>query len=450
MGATCKFNYKYAPVFASRCRYIDLLGGRGRGGSHTGVDIFIHHITQKQYFRGLFLRQVLSDVRSSLFQDFKDHIELNESIDEGDFDINETTMTIVYKPTGNMIITKGVTKSGGRTAKLKSLSGITHVLIEEADELSKEDFDQLDFSLRTTRGGIIQIYRIYNPPNTEHWIWKEHYNLIDAEEKDYFGHLPAPGVTYFKPQPRTDRNILSIFSTYHDNIQNLDSTTLEKIAAVRESDPEYYYTVILGLVNEGAKGRIFSRWKKITDQVYKDVDARSLFGLDFGLARPAGIVEVKFHKSDCYVREHNYKPLTNMQIAMKMCELGVGTDYVIADSAEPNSIAKLNRGWEEDELVDVHHLIMENKKIKPIYAQMVEGFHVFPALKGPGSIKMGISAVKDLNVFYTEDSKNLNNEYINYKWALDKNKFPIDQPIDDFNHLMDPLRYCVAARVRFY
>lgn len=450
MGATCKFNYRYAPIFASRARYIDLLGGRGRGGSHTGVDIFIHHITQKQYFRGCFLRQVLSDVRASLFQDFKDHIELNESLNEADFDIQENTMTIRYKPTGNMIITKGVTKSGGRTAKLKSLAGITHVLIEEADELSKEDFDQLDFSLRTTRGGIIQIYRIYNPPNTEHWLWKEHYTLIEAGEADYFGDLPKPGTSYFKPQPRSDKNILSIFSTYHDNIDNLDKTTLEKIQSVKESDPEYYYTIILGLVSEGAKGRIFSRWKKITNDAFRNIDARSIFGLDFGLARPAGMVEIKFHKNDCYVRQQNYQPMTNLQICMKMCELGVGSDYTIADSAEPDSIAKIRRGWEEHELSDVKSIIYEGDKIKPIYFQMTDGFNIFPATKGPGSIKLGIGAVKDLNVFVTEDSTDLWEEYINYKWALDKNKFPIDQPIDAYNHLIDPLRYCVMERNKYY
>ena len=128
-----RFNYIYKDVFNTDKRYIDILGGRGRGGSHFATEYALYLITRKEYFRGYFVRQVFSDIRDSLFRDFKDRIDENETINIGDFLIQENSMRITYIPNGNMIISKGVAKDGSRTAKMKSLAGATHVFIEESD-----------------------------------------------------------------------------------------------------------------------------------------------------------------------------------------------------------------------------------------------------------------------------------------------------------------------------
>lgn len=135
--------------------------------SFTGTQYALHLLTLPDYFRGYFMREIFSDIRESLWRDFKDRIEENESLEESDFDFNEGQMTVKYIPTGNMIISKGFKKSSGnRTAKLKSLAGATHVFIEEFDEISQSDFNQLDDSLRTVKGNI-QVVRIFNPPLTQ-------------------------------------------------------------------------------------------------------------------------------------------------------------------------------------------------------------------------------------------------------------------------------------------
>lgn len=461
----CSFNKVYKPLFFNNARYYDLFGGRGRGGSHQGTLLFLHLITQPVYFRGCFLRQVLGDVRGSLFQDFKDRIDEvemeNGSIKLEDFDINDSLMTIKHKKTGNLIISKGVTKSGGRTAKLKSLAGVTHVLIEEADEMGLIDFDQLDLSLRTTKvPGGVKVIRIFNPPGKEHWIWKD-YNLTEAPDEYFKGHAPLNKDEYFIATPKQARVILrnkiskplvvAIFSTYHDNRKFLDRGFIEKLESYLETDPDYYYTIVLGLISEGSRGRIFSRWKFITNDFFNNIDAKSLFCLDFGLASPAGLVELKFVRNNLYIRELNYLPLTNLEIAFKMCLLGITQKHsIVADSAEPHSIAKLRRGFSMDELAGLKDRIMDNGIVKPQFLPMLNGFNIYPATKGPGSVKAGISQLKQYIVHVTEDSKNLKTEYINYKWALDKNKFPTDEPIDQFNHLIDPTRYGVKDKERYY
>ena len=189
MDLVFRFNRIYAPVFNTDKRYIDIWGGRGRGGSHFGTDYFLNLITQPKYFRGYFVRQVLSDVRDSLFRDFKDRIEENKSINIDDFQIRDNDMRITYLPTGNTILAKGVSKDGSRTAKMKSLAGATHVLIEECDEIGESDFDQLDLSLRTVKADKVQIIRVFNPPSKRHWIWRD-YNLIESDIEGFFRAIP--------------------------------------------------------------------------------------------------------------------------------------------------------------------------------------------------------------------------------------------------------------------
>lgn len=418
----------FKPAFDTKKRYIDIWGGRGRGGSHTGTNYFLDLITSPEYFRGYFVRQSFNDIRSSLFQDFKDRISENETVDIADFRIQENEMRIIYIPTGNMIISKGVKKDGNRTAKMKSLAGATHILMEESDEVGEEDFDQMDDSLRTTKVENVQIVRIFNPPHKQHWIWRD-YILTESKIEGYF-----------KATSREDRNVLSLFATHRSNMRNMAASTLEKFERYRTTKPEYFWTVIAGLISEGQKGRIFSGWQSMANELFNQIDARSILGLDFGV-NTGGLVECKFDKLDLYTRELFYGGGTAKDIGIILCSLGITDQLIIADSAEPLKIAKLRSGWSATEL-----LPDEIEK----YPQLLEGFNIRSVSKKPGSIISGIGMIKDYNVFVTEESVNLWKEYREYKWALDRNKNPTDYPEDGWNHLIDPKRYVCLEKGRLF
>jgi phage terminase large subunit len=353
----------------------------------------------------------------------------NPSLNKEDFHINENEMRILYVPTGNMIMSKGARKDGSRTAKLKSLAGATHILIEEADELGREDFEQMDLSVRTIKTAKLQIIRIFNPPHKQHWIW-DNYQLKEASEPGYFNATPLPGT-----------GVLSIFSTYYDNLRNINATTAEKFERYRERNPEYYWTIVRGLISEGAKGRIFNGWSACSNDEFNAVDAKPVVGLDWGTSSPAAMVECKFHKSTAWLRELNYLPMTTKEIAIFLVKKNIGSILIIADSAEPLSISKLRRGWEKSELTA--------EEIE-LYPQLLRGFNINAALKGPGSIMAGISKIKEMTVYYTAESINLKKEYEEYRWALDRNKDPTDMPDDSNNHCIDCIRYPVLSRGRHF
>lgn len=405
------FNKIYSPVFSTDKRIIDIHGGRGRGGSHFGTDYFLFLIIQPAYFRGYFVRQTFNDIKDSLFQDIKDRIDENPSLKIEDFHINENMYSLMYKPTGNKIISKGVTGSKGRTAKMKSLAGATHVLIEEADELDEQSFAQLNLSLRTVKTRNIQIIRIYNQPPKNHWIYKD-YNLVDADVEGYF-----------RPEVKRDSDVLSIYSTYHDNICNLHPSTVKEFESFEATNPEYYYNQICGLVSEGAKGRVYSGWQHIADADYDALELPHVFVVDFGYGGdPTAVIEVKWQDDRRYVRELIYDTgLDSLDLARRMRALGITEqELLIADYGNGGSlrIAELRRG--------IHDGLV---------------FNVRSTVKGGGSINVGISKVKSQHIYMTDGSANGWNEYMSYRWLLDANKQPTGQPVDKDNHIMDCIRY---------
>ena len=338
MIPTFRFNHIYKEVFRTDKRYIDIWGGRGRGGSHFGTDYFLFLITQPRYFRGYFVRQVLSDVRDSLFRDFKDRIEENETLNINDFAIRDNDMRITYIPTGNTILAKGVSKDGSRTAKMKSLAGATHVLIEESDEIGESDFDQLDLSLRTIKADKVQIIRVFNPPSQKHWIWRD-YNLIEADIDGFF-----------KATPKTTSDLLAIWSTYKDNLKNLQPSTIAKFEAFKETNTDYYYNQVCGLISEGGKGRIYNGWQSISVDEYNRLDLPKVYGLDFGYSNdPNALIEIKYGKGVRYCRELIYTAgLDNVQLLEVMQSLGLDkSSLIIADTGGGGDlrIAEIRRGF---------------------------------------------------------------------------------------------------------
>lgn len=225
---------------------------------------------------------------------------------------------------------------------------------------------------------------------------------------------------------------MAIWSTYRDNIHNIQPSTVSKFESFLVSNPEYYYNQVQGLINEGAKGRIYSGWKPISDADYKALDLPKTYVLDFGYSGdPNALIEVKSEGMHRYVKELIYEPgLDNLQLALKMRALGITSqDLVIADPGGGGDlrIAELRRSW-------------------PGYPDL--RFNVRSAVKGQGSVNFGIGRVKSAIVHMTESSINGWKEYQEYKWRLDADKNPTDTPEGENNHIMDCIRYFELTQKR--
>ena len=157
----------------------------------------------------------------------------------------------------------------------------------------------------------------------------------------------------------------------------------------------------------------------------KKADIKSAFGLDFGYTNDetalfCGLIDLKNKK--IYVFDELYeKGLSNEKIFENVYKKGYLKEKIIADSAEPKSIARLRD--------------LGLKGIRP-------------ARKGRDSVKNGIDFISDFDIVVKPRCTNFLKEIRTYSWQQDKSGRWLNIPIDDFNHLMDAMRYALEDFAR--
>ncbi len=213
-------NKVFEECFKTEKRYVHSYGGRGSGKSYQESLNFIIKLMQPTYFRGVLVREVHDTIRASQFQLLKDTINsfnLNDKIS-----INESRMSFECQATGNTVISKGLKKSSkNETAKFKSITEVTHVWIEEAEETTKDDFEKIDGSIRKA-GVKCQIRLTYNTGiEPDHWLRKTF-------------HEPKREDTYY------------LHTTYKDNIKNLNEDYITSRELMKVREPERYAVEVLG------------------------------------------------------------------------------------------------------------------------------------------------------------------------------------------------------------
>jgi phage terminase large subunit len=387
-----QLNDKFKPLFKNDTRFFIVTGGRGATKSFS-VNTFIALLSLEKSHKVLFTRQTLSSAHVSIIPEFKEKIELLNL--QSVFDINRTT--IQNRASGSEIIFKGLkTSSGDQTASLKSLQGITTWILDEAEEMIDEKlFDKINLSLRT-KGTQNRVILILNPATKEHWIYKRFFEDAGVQA----------GWNGQK------NNVTYIHTTYLDNIKNLDQSFLDEVERMKTKNPSKYEHIINGSWLEKAEGVVFTNWQY---GEFNPKGIQTIFGQDYGFSiDPTTLIEVAIDKRDkiIWVKEHLYKAkLTTSQIAEinKSC---AGNSLIIGDSAEPRLIQELNN----------------------------QGNNVMGAMKGQGSISLGISLLLDYKLIVEVNSTNIAKELNNFTYADKKSKLFVD----DFNHTIDPLRYVAS------
>jgi PBSX family phage terminase large subunit len=157
-------------------RYVVLIGGSGSGKSYEIADRLIDRVVEEPKSRLLGVRAQRNQVSESQFPLLKSRVKSTRSTE--DFKINESKggEKIQYK-TGAEIIFSGLDD----VEKLKSIFDITSVWVEEADQVTEGDLDELDRRLRGYTG-LMQIYMTFNPVSVLSYLKKR---FFDNRVKEY-------------------------------------------------------------------------------------------------------------------------------------------------------------------------------------------------------------------------------------------------------------------------
>jgi phage terminase large subunit len=266
----------------------------------------------------------------------------------------------------------------------------THCFINEANGVAYGIFEQL--RIRTTDLMVID----FNP-SAQFWA---HEKLQGRDD-----------VTWINS---TFRDNAFINATTRDAILSYEPTP-ENIA--RGTANEYRWKVY-GLGEVGRlEGLVFPEFK--VDATFPAEYKWRVFGMDFGYTNdPTTLIEIRYAEGKLYWRQHIYETgLTNPDIAERLKDIEHPPgEVIIADSAEPKSIAELKRmGW-----------------------------HIKPAIKGTDSVMNGIDAIKRYPNVIHAGSRDLITEFNSYTWKKDRNGNAMNVPIDQYNHAIDAGRYALS------
>ena len=394
----------YIPLYKNKDKFIILItGGRGSGKSFN-ASAFIERLSFEKGHKMLYSRYTMTSASISVIPEFYEKIEA-----DGTQKYFKTTKTeILNKRSKSVVMFRGIkTSSGNQTAKLKSIQGLTTFVCDEAEEwTSEEDFDKLMLSIRQ-KDIQNRVIIIMNPTDENHFIYqkyiKETHKLVDID-----------GV---EVQISTHPSVLHIHTTYLDNAENLGEEFLKEIALIKNENPKKYAHVVIGRWADVSEGAIFKKFGIIKE--FPQWCKKVAIGLDFGFTNdPSAAVRCGVIDNALYLDLlfHETGMLSSDIIkALKPFK----ALKVIADCADPRLIQEIHNG----------------------------GIKIYAVEKGPGSILAGIDKMKEMEIYLTERSYKLIEEFRKYVWDKDKDGNYINAPIDEWNHGIDASRYYVLGQL---
>ena len=407
----------YATFWNFKGRYRVCKGSRASKKSKTTALNIITRMMQYPEANTLVVRKVFRTLKDSCFTELK--WAINRLGVQAYWEVKESPLEMTYIPTGQKIYFRGLDDPLKVTSITVEIGYLCWCWIEEAYEITNEDdFNMLDESIRGAipeeTGLFKQITLTFNPWNEKHWIRKRFFGEVTG--KDSQGN---PIYQFHDSWISPDGQIYATTTNYLCN-EWLDTADLKVFNTMKENNPRRYK--VAGLGGWGiVDGLIFDNWREEAFDylaISKKPDVKSAFGLDFGYTNDptalfCGLVSEK--ERTIWVFDELYeKALTNRAICDRITGMGYGKERIKADCAEPKSI---------DELRDA-------------------GLHrIRAARKGKDSVNNGIQYIQGYTIIVHPRCVNFITEISNYTWAEDKFGAKINVPIDDFNHLMDAMRY---------
>ena len=400
----------YASFWNFKGRYRVCKGSRASKKSKTTALWIPYNIMKYPKANALVIRKTYGTLKNSCYTDIK--WAINRLGVSHLWKCTESPLEMTYLPTGQKILFRGLDDPLKITSITVSTGQLTWLWIEEAYEITKEeDFDMLDESIRgATEDGLFkQITITFNPWNEKHWLKKRFFD-------------------------KSDEDTLAITTNYTCN-EWLDAADKKVFEKMRINNPRRYQ--VAGLGNWGVvDGLVYENWKEETFDLITEEDKKQgkkgividnlkpVTGLDFGYTNDPSALFVGWldiDKKKLYVCDEMYKKgLSNRKIYDEIVKMNCIKRKIVCDSAEPKSIDEL-KGF---------------------------GVRAYSAKKGKDSVMNGIQWIQDLEIIIHPRCVNFLTEISLYTWDKDKFGNTLNTPIDDFNHLMDAMRYAVEEYVR--
>ena len=442
---------EYEPFWYSKERYRVIKGSRGSKKSKVTALWYISNMMKYDKANLVVIRKRLNTHRTSTRNDLIWAIQRLKVEDDWIYSTSDNgELTLTRKSTNQKIFFRGFDDPLNITSFSVNHGVLCWVWIEEAFQIeSEEDFDKVDKSIRGKMEDGSEL--------DEHGLWKQITFTLNAwsekwwGKKRFFDKCPNVNITedeldeynngkrkYINKWARNEKESIFVGTTIYASNEFLDQDDIDLFNRTRINNPIAFQ--IEGLGNWGiSEGLIFKNWT-VMEFDYKEIIRQSIningktklkirFGLDFGYTNDMAALIcciVDEENMRIYVFDEFYKVgQTNMMLANMLKYKGYDKEVIRCDHSEPKSIDELK------------YFGIRN---------------AIKAEKGKGSVKQGIGRLKDYKLIINPTCENTIIELNNYVWKKDKNTNKLtNEPIDEYNHLMDALRYATEGiRVRTF
>lgn len=393
-----KIGKGYKTFWNFKGRYRVVKGGRASKKSTTNAQWIIYKMMQYPLANTLVIRRVFNTHKDSTWTQLKwatNNLGVSHL-----WKFSKSPLEATYLPTGQKILFRGLDDPMSITSITVEIGYLCWCWFEEAFQIMDEDsFNKVDMSIRgeLPPGYFKQITLTFNPWSEKHWLKKRFFDVKDDD-------------------------ILALTTNYKCN-EFLGEDDKRIFAKMKKNNPRRYN--IEGLGDWGiAEGLVYENFEELEfdyKEISKQEGVNAYFGLDFGYTNdPTAFICILVNQEQnlLYIfDEHYQKAMSNSDIASMIKYKGYAKETIIADSAEPKSINDIKK-----------------KGIRRIKA----------ALKGKDSILNGIANIQDYKIYVHPKCENTLIELNNYVWD-NKDGVVLNKPIDDYNHLMDALRYAMES-----
>jgi PBSX family phage terminase large subunit len=379
-------------------------GGRGSGKS-SDIAIIMTQLLMRYPLNAVGIRKIDNTLELSVFEQMKWAIDLSGVSHL--FKVNKSPMKITYKPRGNYMVFRGAQEP----ERIKSLKAsnfpFAFVWIEELAEFKTED-EITTITNSILRGELddglfYKFFFSYNPPKRKQsWVNKKYESAF----------VPA--------------NTFVHHSTYLDN-PYISRQFIEEAEAMKNRNPMRYRWEYLGeAIGSGVVPFNNLTFRKITDEEVARFD-NIRQGIDFGYATdPLAFVRWHYDKTRrrLYLIDEFYGvKLSNRQLAEWVISKGYQTHEIIADSAEPKSIADL---------------------------RSMGLARIIGAKKGPDSVEFGERWLDDLDEIIIDPKRTPHTakEFEDIDYQTDRDGNPKAKLEDKNNHAIDSTRYALERDMR--
>lgn len=410
------FKLTYDAYHNPECRQLVSMGGSRSSKSYSILQMLMLELIRRKNIKITCWRNTKVTCRATILEDFQNIIMFDETIAKN-FKENKQAGTFVYTPTGSRIVFEGADNIG------KVLGGQQDIsFFNEVTEFSRDVYLQIT---QRTSGKVICDYN----PSKDFWLETYRHDDETSFIRTNFKNnsFCPPNIVKqllsYEPWEPGSYDVIDAEVYYKDKpITPTNQPPVHKANWKKGTASVFMWMVYgLGLGSE-KPNRIYHGWKKITQEHFDNLEYTSYFGLDFGTANPTACSEIKYDgNGGMYICKRLYKPLGEIEdslatvIKIQVPQIVKGKHYIICDPAK-----------------EAYLKILQN-----------DDYLAIKAVKGAGSIEAGISIVQSFTIYYVA-SQELDMEYNNYSWQLDRNGKTTDVAVKDKDHLMDSIRYCIT------